>query len=185
MIPGYQDFKSLSDNQNIKMLNPKFNNSIKRIHFLQINNNLDLTREIQYKIKKGNFIIVDNFKISSCEYFVFCFADQLIILNSENRLLLKSLFEFDLNEEKFFFLSESRQLFLSIFHFKNGIKNSTKNLLSEIQNFIGQFILSKEQSYLNQFWTLVEKCLSGYLIMKSYFKSKKDRLNDFRSNRSV
>ena len=54
----------------------------------------------------------------------------------------------------------------------------------EITNFEQQFLLVNSFSNLNEIWKKINRCISGYLIKESYYKTFEDRIKNFDSKES-
>lgn len=183
MLPNYQDFKNLSDSQSIEMARSQFNNSIKKITFMQIDKDFIFSDKIKSKIYDSTFFIFDSCVYFQIRYFMACFNDHFIIFDENNQTFISNFFDIITKKDNIFFLSNSSDFFNNKYHFKCQEKE-TSILQEEIESFIDtkKFKLSPKFKHLNEFWKLIQKCLSGYLIEKSYFKCKKDRFYDFFTN---
>ena len=115
MFPGYLDFKNLLENEKIEMDNKNFNDSIKQINFYLMMNENDFTEELKQKLKSADFIIIDLNEQSTIKYFIFCFDQQLMIVDEFKNAIIQNLFYIGLKEDKFFFLSNSHSILRDLF----------------------------------------------------------------------
>lgn len=156
----FNQIKELFDNKQIKMTKIRFNKSVNNIWFLLINKDDDFQEEYKSGIQKSNFIIIH--KIN--EYFIFCYDDQLLIIPYSYQNILKKLFDFELIEDKFFFLSDSREKFIDIFPFKVGKKNDISILREEISAFEKSFGIVSSNKKIIDIWLKIKPSLSAYFI---------------------
>ncbi|KAK8835991.1 hypothetical protein M9Y10_040188 [Tritrichomonas musculus] len=184
MYSCYQDFKTFLDKKEIKFMKHKFKGLFGKYSFLYLQNEVDIDQIFSQKINPSPFAVLD----TNNNYFVFCFENQVIIIEQEKQSLLKQLYSklSEFNKE-IYFLSDSQAEIQKIMNndFKEH-RNSINidNFYSDIKSFKENFKIStKSRETIKSYWNLIKSCLAGYLIIKGYMKCvHKDRNFNFLYN---
>lgn len=157
MIPGYEGFKNLLINKNVKMQNPKFDKTIQKFHLLHIPlDNIITNQQILEYIDKSEIIIMDTYTINNIKYLICCITSLIIIINPTEEAIINSIYS------------------------KNKVYNVPKKLN---ENFMKEFGIHKQIEYdIKKFWSIISPSIATYLIEKSYLKTCKDRIYVFIKN---
>ena len=179
MFSIYNEFQKYFSNKNIKMVNKKFDPVIQQFNILFINNN---NEEITPQINETNAIVIDQFPQFDDNYYIVCFEKHLLIIQKSNITILNKLFLFvnlpfvsgvpnDQNDSKF------------INKYPKNIQKNYRIFRNEILSFIGKFqICYTYEKKIKQFWNIINKCIAGFLIKKSYIPTMNRGINFNHSN---
>ena len=122
MLEGYEEFKALLDDKNIKMKNDKFNTTIQDFSFQWIFKDEDIEFKTLQKILEIKVIILKTCLDSDMKFIIVCFERNLIILNQTCSTIIKVIF--------------SRSKEDSVYFFPNHRTNKSSYFESEIQNLM-------------------------------------------------
>ncbi|KAK8892321.1 hypothetical protein M9Y10_029547 [Tritrichomonas musculus] len=178
MFPGttikinFQDFLTfiqlLRDNA-FNITNKNF--FITKFSIFFVNNNFDeIKSKINLNAKESKMIVMNQIELFD--------HNQKIIYSIhvfENTLMLAS--ENDTNK----FLSENQHIPVLFLHKKGKIPVISKEIINdsifqeENQNLKNKFVIQQSNEIFRKIWSFIIPCITGYLIKKSYEKTKKDR----------
>ena len=144
--------------------------------------NEDEKQKIFQNVKKSKIIIIDQNdkfnKETNQQYLIICFEKTLIILDHSSTFLQDILStNFNLSV---CFLSNTNTIIQEKYEIKNKEIKPDSDFLDEIRNL--SLELLKTTQKISKFWQFFVRCLSGYLIKKSYLRHNKNRIENFISN---
>ena len=179
MIEMFNQFIQHFDARDIG-INPKsFEKIFYNFSIFLINSNSDITSEIdqqiEQKIKDSINIVIDKYEENNQKtkkvYLMICFDYLLIIIEESMLTLLKKYFSMNAYITNLF-LSDSKSIFTQ--YINNDFQESTVS---------GHFIDYAYESFViimrNPFWPIIGACIIKYLLLKSYQKTLKNRIDDF------
>ena len=156
------EFQSLSSKHEIKTQKESMQNIFDKIKFYFNDNNNKISDEILDLKNESKILIIEYYEADNDKYFFICFDYQLIIIKG-NQELLPSILSKHQDSAKYFLnpnpISEIK------------IEEADIIFNTEIDHFIKNFLIDANQNLID-FWNKVVKCISGFLIKKSYKNSK-------------
>ena len=142
------------------------------------NANDDQFQNLNQTINSSKIIIIDDFEFSNQKYFTICFDKKLIIITKENISNLKIFFLN--NEDSTIYILTEKEIKLSVLlNFQTGKQVLYKNEVfqAEIKEFNRYLCVGNAE--LQEFWSKIQSCISGYLIKSGYSESKKNRIQAY------
>ena len=165
------------------MMYPSFlEKTIKSFNYQVLKNNIYYP-DIVEKINKTNIIVIDTYFRIEFKYIIACFDKQLIFSEIINQSITKILFS-EKNVRKIHFIPNCQ---LDCLEFKDikslqsiTIKNQDRKFEEYIKIFIDKFhVIIENNESIKSFWKIIQPCIFGYLIKKSFIQNEKNRLYDF------
>ena len=167
----------------IQMTNPLFNKTINHFCFSNLGNHN--YNEINNHKNLLPIIIIDNYTIQfeageEKSYLILCFDNILLVLLQNDIDFLISYF-CENRDSKIYCLSYDNQNLIDFFtihklHFSK-IEEEPIFMNKEIPNFKSQFNIMNQE--LKLLWKMVQNCICGYLIKKSYFQCQNGRIKKY------
>lgn len=156
------------DNKAISITNTKLDELIKQYIFICISNTSKITENqiIFQNITKSNVVIIDQYE----KNIIIGFHNTIIIFEKSSFSMLKPIFVAN-KSIIFYFLTEINDLNIDITY--QTKKNQDFQINEEIESF-NYYILhhSSCTKEIAKMWKMIIPCISGYLIIQSYEKSK-------------
>lgn len=169
----YGDFMKIKEKESIKMKNSLFNQIVNSYNFEMITNETNYIKIDQIK-NKIKIITIDIVPVLNNNYLVFCFNQNLFVINLTEFNLIKHYFANNKDSDIFILNANTPNSFLENFdqYSKIHIEQKGSYFQTEINDFCNDFNTIEKI----KFWNLIKRCLSGYLIKQSYFNTFIDRV---------
>ena len=175
MITDFLEFVDLLRNNKINFKKNELNNVIQNYTFYHISknkNNENEMKKINLNITNSMIIMIDQSKELDSEtnerYVILGFEKTIILL----KISMLSVLRFILianPQLKICFLSNTENCIKSMIEIKNNVVVVSNEFNDEIHNFGKEFCLIGKKRQ-KQICSCIKKCISAYLIKKSYFK---------------
>ncbi|KAK8891518.1 hypothetical protein M9Y10_028730 [Tritrichomonas musculus] len=175
MITDFLEFVDLLRNNKIKFKTNELNNVIQNYTFYHISQNTineNEMKKINLSITNSMIIMIDQSKELDSEtnerYIILGFEKTIILLKISMLPVLQHILIVN-PQLKICFLSNTNNLIKSMIEIKNHevVVNDEFNI--EIHSFEEEFRLIGMEKQ-RKIWLFIRKCISAYLIKKSYFK---------------
>ena len=176
----FKEFQYKKEKRLIKIINSRFNKVIYDFSYFLINSDDNtIIQEINQKILKNKFMIISNCKLSNTQYFIICFDDICNIINIDEINLLRP---FLINNKNCEIVTTEKSSSILSKKLENVEEKLTfliedDNLKTEIENMLNSFLTLKPQPF---FWQIIQRSISSYLIIKSYYNSRIDRVINYK-----
>ena len=185
MIESFLKIHDFLISPGMKFLKIGLNHVVQNYSFYHILEKDSLNEEEKQKIleniKKTKVIIIDQSELlnenTNKKYIIIGFEKTLIILE-QSSTFLQILFSTNI-AMLICFLSNTKAIIEKKIKFENPEIQIDSNFMSEIESLNNCFHIYKTNKTINLFWSQIIPCISGYLIKKSYMKTKKNRIEQF------
>lgn len=189
MLDSFYKFRDCINNKTARIANNYLNRVLHSYSFLHISE-IDFNNENQklfQSLKESNQIIInigeeDN---SNERYFLLSFKSNIIFIEQSSLSLIQQFFH-DESEVNICFLSNDiKNIFDRAITIKYQEIKVDKIFSCEITSFNSQFdIISRGMSSIYKIWSVIQPCITGFLIKQSYSKLSKNRFKDFNSKQN-
>lgn len=180
MINNFMRFVDYLNENNFKIGNQKLDRIVKSFTFVHISQeiNIGTDEKIFSNFKESNVAIVNQFsENTNTLLFIICFKQTIIIIEQTKIHLLDTLISFNPNLN-FYFLNNSDKNFVQSDKLK--IKQQNKTINYQIYSFNKNFQFRQiMRAPMNQIWKVIQHCIAAYMIIESYEKLSKNRLDKF------
>lgn len=151
----YGDFMKIKEKESIKMKNSLFNQIVNSYNF---ETNYIKINQIKNKIK---IITIDIVSVLNNNYLIFCFNQNLFVINLTEFNLIKHYFANNKDSDIFILNANTPNSFLENFdqYSKIHIEQIGSYFQTEINDFCNDFNTIEKI----KFWNLIKRCFSGYL----------------------
>ena len=183
MHEGYNEFKNLNEKNYIRMNYKCYDHFLHEIVFLEIKDEISFDLTLQQKIIQSKVIVIDTYSKDNYQYFIICFDNNnnLIFFDKSLENILNTVLS-KIDVTKIFIIPKPRDNFQHYFDSINLQKDTTQaqEFAEEIINFKNVFKIERQYNdAVNMFWKIINPCLSGYIIRKSYIHSYNNRFDIF------
>ncbi|KAK8870179.1 hypothetical protein M9Y10_008056 [Tritrichomonas musculus] len=176
----YEEFTSLQASNEMPIRNHFCKDAFKRFTFLMITEDNLIFQAINQIVNVLKLIIIDEYEFLNKKYFIICFEQFLITINESDLGLIKEYLYQNTDSDVFILKKEMKakfptkmeQIGLILKDFKISYIN--QKLKSEISDFLCELQTQKNIQYFN----IVKKCVSVYLIKQGYVNSYIDRIKN-------
>ena len=182
MYESFKTFCKRINNNEINFENKKIDSIIKNYTFFHVTQELsfDQNQKIFKDYESSNLVIVEYYnklnKNGNDQFFFILFNKNVMIIKQSLILLLQSLFSFS-NKPIFSFLSNSKGIFDSNIKIKYNEIQDHLNIDDDIY-YLNEYFSYRGNKH-NLFWNICRKCFCCYFIHQSYFKTNKNRIENF------
>ena len=179
IMSNFLHFKGLLENNRISIENKRMESVIKNYSFFDISSVFDSenNKETYQRMEESKVIIISEYKEIDRKYFILVFERTMINIEQTSVNYIQSLIP-NSKTLKICFLSDSKK------SFDDAIQTPYEEIIydsqfeEEVTNFIRTISIRQRNNLFKHFLS----CIAGYLIKKSYFKKREDRLHNFLIN---
>ncbi|KAK8898261.1 hypothetical protein M9Y10_000539 [Tritrichomonas musculus] len=191
MEENFQNISKFLNEETISFVNKKLNPLIQGYNFFFVQEMFisDKNQGIFQNLNESEVAIIDVYEdVDSNDgdrYFIIGFKKTIILIKEFSLAFLHELFSNALNLN-IYFLTNNKELIDRFNIYKYKLYQNAKNdlfLKNEIMNFNDKFIFKESKlRLLYKIWSIVDSCITGFLIIQSYIRLKnKDRYDSFSS----
>ena len=172
----------LQAKKNIIITNEKFEKIIQGFEFIFISkiNEID---KLTHELRKSDFVVNNHYEEPilgpDAQFFIACFEKTLIIFNQDflsiifNRLLQNN------HKLLFLFIGDTKSFFEKFTDIEYEELEYDKKIFSESVHNMNYLVSIPKLFEYKVFYKNIISCISGYLFLKSYLKTKSNRINRF------
>lgn len=179
MQQGVIELQNLLKNNNINIRNKNLKKILSKFEIKFYQNLNEIPKEIFMHKEDPKVIIIDEYEEEfKNKYFIICFDYKVIIfqIKSKDEPETSNLNDIFRN------IKDYKQYFIG--KYKNNLLNEISEedfiFSREIQKFSIECTIEFEKESINNIWSMIVDCLSGFLIKKGYQNSRNKQKNYFK-----